>query len=41
MLPGALSPHVGWKSEGTWDEFVSLGVDRILEALASLEGATT
>jgi phosphoglycerate dehydrogenase-like enzyme len=35
-LRGAFSPHVGWKSEGTWDEFVRLGVDRVLEALASL-----
>jgi phosphoglycerate dehydrogenase-like enzyme len=37
QLPGALSPHVGWKSEGTWDEFVRLGVERILEVLPALD----
>jgi phosphoglycerate dehydrogenase-like enzyme len=39
-LHGALSPHVGWKSEGTWDEFVRLGVACILETLASLDLAS-
>jgi len=39
QLPGALSPHVGWKSEGTWDEFVRLGVERVLEVLPALSGA--
>jgi D-3-phosphoglycerate dehydrogenase / 2-oxoglutarate reductase len=33
-LAGALSPHVGWKSDATWTTFVRVGVDRILEALA-------
>lgn len=37
-LPGAISPHVGWKSEGTWAEFVHLGVARITELLRPRSG---
>jgi phosphoglycerate dehydrogenase-like enzyme len=32
-LQGALSPHVGWRSIATFDEYVRLGVDRILDVL--------
>ena len=32
-LPGVLSPHVGWKSAGTWDEFITAGIACIEEAL--------
>jgi D-3-phosphoglycerate dehydrogenase / 2-oxoglutarate reductase len=35
-LAGALSPHVGWKTEATWATFVRIGVDRVLELLGPI-----
>lgn len=33
-LAGALSPHVGWKSEATWSTFIASGIDKTLALLS-------